>query len=69
MDRGPSELTVETYGNGQYYAQIDGKIYMTQYDSPRINAFDLQTETFESNWASTPIDSTYGGCVAASPSN
>ena len=67
-DNGVNQLAEETFGYSQFYTQLKNKVYIIDPNEPRINFFDLETQTF-APLTDIPVDVQYEGCLAASPSN
>eukprot|EP01083_Nonionella_stella_P129625 393318_1 len=56
-DYGSVTLPTVVWGEGHYYAQIGSLIYIGHYTDSYLSTFNVTTKTFESNYASPPLDS------------
>eukprot|EP01084_Bolivina_argentea_P226206 382118_1 len=64
-----NSLNRKTYGNGQFYAHSNSKIFMIDYYGSYLNMFSMKTETFNENLYTIPKRVNSFGCLAASDSN
>ena len=62
---------VKIYGHGNYYTQIDSKLFVIMPEEDTVSMYNLETNQFTNHWEKTKIPQKVfkNGCLAASLSH